>query len=63
MKKISFTTVVLVALLFSCKKNFDKPATQEEIQNIHEHKQPKWPFTTNKNIFRQCSYQLAQYAA
>ena len=32
MKKISFTTVVLLALLFSCQKNVDKPATQEEIQ-------------------------------
>jgi hypothetical protein len=32
MKKISLLTVVLVALLFSCQKNIDKPATQEEIQ-------------------------------
>jgi hypothetical protein len=32
MKKISLVTVVLVALLFSCQKNIDKPATQEEIQ-------------------------------
>ncbi|HET6769587.1 MAG TPA: vanadium-dependent haloperoxidase [Chitinophagaceae bacterium] len=32
MKKISLATVVLVALLFSCQKNVDKPAIQEEIQ-------------------------------
>ena len=32
MKKISLAAVVLVALLFSCQKNVDKPATQQEIQ-------------------------------
>ena len=32
MKKFSLITVVLVALLFSCQKNIDKPATREEIQ-------------------------------
>ena len=32
MKKISLAAVILVVLIFSCQKNVDKPAIQEEIQ-------------------------------
>jgi len=32
MKKISLATVVLIVVIFSCQKNVDKPAIQEEIQ-------------------------------
>jgi hypothetical protein len=31
MKRISFITAVLVVFLFSCKKNIDKPASQEQM--------------------------------
>ncbi|SHE70219.1 vanadium-dependent haloperoxidase [Flavisolibacter ginsengisoli] len=31
MKRISFITVVLVVFLFSCEKNIDKPASQEQM--------------------------------
>ena len=53
MKKISLAAIVLVALLFSCKKNVDKPAIPEEIQtsadtdNQHGHLQQTKTFSAN----------------
>jgi hypothetical protein len=53
MKKISFATFVLVALLFSCQKSVDKPATREEIQtsadtdNQHGHLQQTKTFSAD----------------
>ena len=53
MKKISLAIVVLVVLLFSCQKNVDKPAIQEEIQpsantnNQHGHLQQTKTFSAD----------------